>query len=66
MAHGDIYKMFEKLFPMYASNAVMFFPHERNSIRIRMAELDQEFIFTYYSNKEWRFETVNMTTRKGK
>lgn len=35
----------------------MWFPNGRNSIRIRQKN-GQEFIFTYHSQKDWKFETI--------
>ena len=46
MGHSEVMKWFEK-----------YFPDGRNSIRIRQKN-GQEFIFTYHSQKDWRFETI--------
>lgn len=58
MSHSEIMKWFEYYFPDYSRNRVdVWFPNGRNSIRIRQKN-GQEFIFTYHSQKDWRFETV--------
>ena len=53
MSHSEIMKWFEYYFPDYSRNRV----DGRNSIRIRQKN-GQEFIFTYHSQKDWRFETI--------
>lgn len=58
MNHKDIYKQFELFFELYAENNVAaWFQNGKNSIRIRQTN-GQEFIFTYNSQKDWRFETI--------
>ena len=58
MSHSEIMKWFEYYFPDYSMNRVdVWFPNVRNSIRIRQKN-GQEFIFTYHSQKDWRFETI--------
>ena len=46
------------MFPNMAKYAAMWFPNGRNSIRIRDIN-KHELIFTYYSDADWRLETVN-------
>ena len=60
MAHKEIYKIFKTIFPMYAEKATEYFPNGKNSIRIRLGEVHQDFVFTFLSKKEWRFETVDI------
>ena len=58
MSHNEVFKMFILYFPGYTGDKVeAWFPNGKNSIRIRQTN-KQEFIFTYYSQKDWRFETV--------
>lgn len=58
MSHSEVMKWFENYFPDYSGDRVdVWFPNGRNSIRIRQ-ENGQEFIFTYHSQKDWRFETI--------
>lgn len=62
MNHYDIYKWFELYFELYAGNNVaVWFQNGKNSIRIRQTN-GQEFIFTYNSPKNWRFETIQSYT----
>lgn len=67
MAHRDVWKIFKQIFPMYAEKATEWFPNGKDSIRIRIDEVHTDFIFTFHSNKDWRFETVNsfLKTNKG-
>lgn len=59
MSHKEIYKWFELYFPIYAGDRVeVWFPNGKNSIRIRQIN-KQEFVFTYHSNKKWKFETLD-------
>lgn len=58
MNHNEIYRWFELYFPHYSGdNVVMWFQNGKNSIRIRQIN-GQEFIFTYNSQKDWKFETI--------
>lgn len=58
MTYGDVYKWFELYFPNYAGDKVdTWFQNGKNSIRIRQKN-KQEFIFTYHSAGNFRFETV--------
>jgi hypothetical protein len=59
MAHVDIYKIFKTLFPLYMEKVTEYFPNGKNSIRVRIGELHQDFIFTFINPKEWKFETVD-------
>ena len=68
MTHKDIFKMFKTLFPMYSDRVTEYFPTGKNTIRVRIGELHQDFIFSFYGSKDWRFETVDSftkTLRKG-
>lgn len=59
MVHTDIYNWFALYFPNYVGERVdKWFPNGKNSIRVRQTN-GQEFIFTYNSQKDWRFETIN-------
>ena len=59
MTHNEIYGIFEKLFPMYAEGVVDYFSNGKDSIRIRIGDLYQDFVFTFHSNKDWKFETID-------
>lgn len=66
MTHTDVYKWFELYFPNYAGgNVSAWFPNGKNSIRVRQTN-GQEFIFTYYGPKDWKFETIESFLRKTK
>ncbi len=58
MSHNEVYKWFERYFPLYAGeNISVWFANGKNSIRVRQTN-GQEFIFTYNGKDDWRFETV--------
>ena len=59
MSHKDIYELFKKLFPMYADASSEYFTNGKGSIRIRLNNPKQDFVFTFINNKEWKFETIN-------
>lgn len=59
MSHNEIYKLFELYFPLYAGDKVdKWFMNGKNSIRVRQIN-GQEFIFTFNSHKDLRFETLD-------
>lgn len=58
MTHNQIDKFFRSLFPAYYNSVEVWFPNGKNSIRVRLRGLPDEFIFTYINDKEWKFETV--------
>lgn len=63
MTHNKVHSYFQSLF----SNSIVkevkaWFPNGKNSIRIRDFE-HNEFVFTYNSPKDWKFETVDSFMR---
>ena len=58
MGHSDILKWFGLYFPDYVKHIQTWFPNGKNSIRIRQ-DNKQEFIFTFNTNIDWCFETVD-------
>lgn len=67
MVHSKIYKIFERILPLYAGeNAEIWFPNGKNSIRVRGIN-KQEYVFTYNDDATWKFETLKnfMQTMKG-
>lgn len=59
MTHDRIFKAF-KLYmkPLMDCEFAMWFPNGRNSVRLRKKN-GQEFVFTYHSPKDWKFETID-------
>ena len=70
MTHKDVLKMYEHYFPNHAGERIsIWFPNGKNSIRVREVN-GQEFVFTFNSHKDWRFETLtaflsSMPIKKG-
>lgn len=70
MTHNEVFKRFELYFELFAGDRVaVWFPNGKNSIRIRQKN-GAEFIFTFNSHKDWKFETIDSfiksTTKGGK
>ena len=66
MSQEEVYNWFTLYFPQFAKHVTEWFPNGRNSVRIRQAS-GQDFVFTYRSKTDWRFETVEsfIRTMKG-
>lgn len=58
MKHDLIIYNFKNLMPHQARLIAEWFPNGKNSIRIRLTN-KEEFIFTYNSEREWCYETVD-------
>lgn len=56
MTHKQVYEMFQRLHPLYASGNQTWYPNGRNSIRIQVLK-EMCFIFTFHNNRKWAFET---------
>ena len=60
MSHNDIYAKFQAFFPVQAKDVTIWFPNGKNSVRVRLfSQFGLEFIFTYHSTKDWKFETLD-------
>lgn len=59
MLQKDIFEKFKILFPMYSQAVTTWFPNGKGSIRVRLGEVNGDFVFTFRNNNEWKFETVN-------
>jgi hypothetical protein len=59
MVHAQVYDFFRQVLPLEEKEAKVYFPNGRNSIRIRKRN-GQEFIFSYRSQTEWAYETVDL------
>lgn len=59
MSHKDIYVFFEKLLPMFASGVTEWFPNGKGSIRVRLGQIHQDYIFTFNNVTDWKFETLD-------
>ena len=57
MLHDRIFDTFTKMFPNIAERIVKWLPNGKNSVRLRDS-YGRDFVFTFNSEKEWRFETV--------
>lgn len=63
MMPKDIYEWFKLYFQQYAEHVEAWFPNGKNSVRVRQIN-GQEFIFSYNSQRDWRFETVDSFLKK--
>lgn len=59
MLHEEVYKQFKKQFPQYSKWTTDWFPNGKDSVRIRMGSSANDFVFTYHSMTDWRFETAD-------
>lgn len=59
MIHKDVKSKFEKLFPLFAGGVTEWFPNGKNSIRVRIGVLHQDFVFTFNDGDDWKFETID-------
>ena len=64
MIHTDIWKAFKDILPTYANETTEYFSNGKNSIRVRLGAVHRDFVFTYNSNKEWSFETLDHFIKK--
>ena len=58
MNHNSIFGAFKIKLPKYADAVDIWFPNGKGSIRIRLIDR-QEYVFSFVSDKEWIFETVD-------
>lgn len=58
MAHKNILEIFQQRFFDLYSQVKEWFPNGRGSIRIRTSD-KQDFVFTYYGEKDWCLETLD-------
>ena len=59
MTHPEILTIFKQLFPLFAGGVDEWFPNGKNSIRVRISEVDIDYVFTYNDILDWKFETIN-------
>ena len=66
MQHDLVYKEYEKKFPQFSKHTKEWFPNGKDSIRVRIYG-GSDFVFTYHSWMNWKFETVEsfIETLKG-
>lgn len=57
MTNKKILDYFKQLFPQYADQMTGWSPNGKNTIKIRLNGR-QDFMFTYISKNNWRFETA--------
>jgi hypothetical protein len=66
MTHKQVYDLFSKLFPFFASEELLYFPNGKNSIRVRgisqlpHIHIREDIVFSCNHNgREWRLETMD-------
>lgn len=65
MIHKNVYAIYEKLMPFYASQTKEYFPCGLNTIRVRLQDR-REFVFSYGKDDSWCFETLDRYIKKMK
>lgn len=60
MLHDDVFKQFKKLLPKESKRTIIWFPNGKNSVRIRMVDKFDDFIFTYHNERDWDFEPIDL------
>lgn len=63
MFHKEVYEKFKEKFPEKASYLKEWFPNGRNSVRVRFNS-GSDFVFTYNSEDDWCYETVDSYIKK--
>lgn len=58
MNHKSIFEAFKIKLPTYAEGVNVWFPNGKGSIRVRLIN-KQEYVFSFISDKDWIFETVD-------
>lgn len=65
MIHKDVYAIYKKMMPFYASQTEEYFPCGLNTIRVRLHDR-REFVFSYGKDNSWSFETLDRYMKKMK
>lgn len=65
MTHNEVYRQFTAYFPQIDSSTKDWFPNGRDSIRVRTTS-GEDYVFTYHTDNDWCFETVESHIRKMK
>lgn len=70
MTHNHVYDIFVKMFPLYLSENLVYFPNGKNSIRLRGLKnfpgmrTRQDVIFSCnHDCSEWKLETMDSYLR---
>lgn len=58
MNHDIIFYYFNIHMAFQSQHVIQWFPNGHNSIRVRLTN-NEDFIFTYNSDKDWCYETVD-------
>ena len=64
MTHQKIYEKLLVIFPEMKDKTGIFFQNGKDSIRIRHWN-KKEYVFTYISDDDWKFETVKHFMNNG-
>ena len=65
MLQEEVFHQLSRYFPEYYENTKEWFPNGKDSIRVRLYS-GSDFVFTYHSDNDWCFETVDSHIRKMK
>lgn len=58
MPHKEIFNKFKEIYVIDDDDVDCWFPNGKGSVRVR-SKVYGEFIFTYWSKKKWRIESVD-------
>lgn len=66
MTHKKVFECFNRMFPGWGGESTeIWFPYGNSMIKIRLRN-KMEFVFTYFSEKNWKLETLNHFTERRK
>lgn len=58
MTHKKVFECFNRMFPGWRGSIEAWFPYGNSMIKIRLNN-KMEFIFTYFSENNWKLETLD-------
>lgn len=58
MTHKKVFEYFNRMFPGWRGSTEAWFPYGNSMIKIRLNN-KMEFIFTYFSENNWKLETLD-------
>lgn len=65
MTHKKVFECFNRMFPGWRESTEIWFPYGNSMIKIRLRN-KMEFVFTYFSEKNWNLETLDRFSERRK